>query len=356
MTQNRTILDKGTRKRVHASIASSTVAFALHQGLALDVISEATGVSGHELVDPNQRLPETVLPTIWNLLSDRVPSEEPLTMRMAEATPLSFFADLAHGAKFTSTIREAVELMISYRRIMSDQVEVELALGATEATLVVAHPFDTMDSGRSSEVGIAVAWRLLAHLAASPISPKRVEFAHAPKGVLRGYQRVFGTVPVFGADRTALVFEPDVINSPVRGGNSELLGYVHNHLSKTLESLENTEISDPLSRLKVAVIQCSEIREFGPRAVSESIGLSYRRAQRLVAQQGTTMRALIDENRMAIAADFLKEGSRTVDEIAATLGYADDRAFRRAFKRHFLVSPSAFRRGKMAGKSKQLKG
>lgn len=356
MTRNRTISDKGTRKRVHASIASSTVAFALNQGLTLDVISEATGISGHDLVDPNQRLPESVLPEVWNLLSASVASEEPITMRMAEATPLSFFADLSHGAKFTSTIREAVELMITYRRIMSDQVEVELTLDATEATMIVAHPYDSLDAGRSAEVGIAVAWRLLAHLAADPISPKRVEFAHAPTGALNGYRRVFGMVPVFGANRTALVLEPDVMNNPVRGGNTELLGYVHNHLSKTLENLGSAQTSDPLSQLKIAVIQCSEVGEFGPRSVSERVGLSYRQAQRLVAKQGTTMRALIDENRMAIAADFLKEGYRTMDEIAATLGYADDRAFRRAFKRRFQVSPSRYRRGNMSDKSSKILG
>lgn len=343
MTRNRTIPDKVATKSANASIASHTVAFALHHGLTLAHISEVTGINGRELADPNYRPPEVILPAIWNLLSTVVPSDEPLTMHMAEAAPLSFFADLAHGVSFTSTIQEAIEMMIEYRRIISDQVEIEFTVTKTEAAMVVAHPFDDLDAGRTSEVGLAIAWRLLAQLSARPIFPKRVEFVHAPTGSLAGYRRLFGLNPVFGSGRTALILAPCDMTSPVSGGNSALLGYVNDHLSRVLSNINVSPKPNPIDKVRLAVVQCAEVGEFGVRSVSERVGLGYRQAQRLAAAHGTTLRELINENRLAIACDFLREGKSTMDEIALALGYTDDRAFRRAFKRHYGLAPSKFR-------------
>ncbi|MEO1460037.1 MAG: helix-turn-helix domain-containing protein, partial [Pseudomonadota bacterium] len=74
-------------------------------------------------------------------------------------------------------------------------------------------------------------------------------------------------------------------------------------------------------------------------------GLSLRTAQRLAAQQNTNLQAMIDAARAANAKAFLADPAISIETMAALLGYSDDRAFRRAFKRWTGATPSAYRRG-----------
>lgn len=349
MAENRTSRDKTLRPGAHVSMAASVVAFAVSRGLSLERISEATGVSGQDLADPEFRPPEEVLPTIWVLLANTVPSDTPLTMEMAKATPFSFFADIAHGLQFASTVGEAIDLLVYHRRILSDQIDSYVVTSGNETATVVSHPLDRLDGGRMSETGLALAWRLLSHVAADPIHPLRVELAHAPTGTLPGYRDVFGTEPVFGAPRTALVLSTSALKSPVQHASAELFVYVKQHLGRTLARVSEAGRADPLEPLKTAVTEASSQGVFTPHEVAATAGLSYRQAQRMAARHGTTLRMLIEESRLNAARDLLSGANNTVEAVALRLGYGDDRAFRRAFKRRFSLSPSAFRRTRSAG-------
>lgn len=345
MAVNRTIRDGSLRPSAHVSLASNTVAFAMAHGLTLDKIAAASGMRAQDLVDPASRLPEEVVPLIWDLLTKHAASDEPLTMKMAAAAPASFFADLAHGAQFATTLREAIELLIEHRRILSDQIEADLVIGDGEAALVARHPLDALDAGRTSEMGLAFVWRLLNELSETAIRLLRVEFSHAATGRLDGYARVFGIDPVFGQPRTALVIPDVALDHRVRNGDPQLLGYVRHHLAQTEARLASSGNDDSLGPLRAAIIQMARRGLFGPQEVAERAGLSYRQAQRLAARHGTTMRDLIEDYRLAMASEMLGQTGRTVEDIAMALGYTDDRAFRRAFKRRYLVSPSRFRKG-----------
>ena len=71
---------------------------------------------------------------------------------------------------------------------------------------------------------------------------------------------------------------------------------------------------------------------------ARSLGLSRRTLARRLAEEGTTYRAVRDRLRLLEARRYL--GARSVADVAETLGYADDRAFRRAFQRWTGVTPA----------------
>ncbi len=49
--------------------------------------------------------------------------------------------------------------------------------------------------------------------------------------------------------------------------------------------------------------------------------------------------------RMQVAAQRLREGHRSVAQVAFDVGYESEAAFNRAFKREFGTGPGAWRRG-----------
>ncbi|MEL7061257.1 MAG: AraC family transcriptional regulator ligand-binding domain-containing protein, partial [Acidobacteriota bacterium] len=99
-----------SQPKAHASIASVTAAFALSRGWSMERINRSCGVSGLDLVNPSDRLPDYVLPRLWLALWQEWP-DEALPLQMASAAPLSCMAGLAEGMQFAENLRQALELL-----------------------------------------------------------------------------------------------------------------------------------------------------------------------------------------------------------------------------------------------------
>lgn len=342
--ENRTSLAAGQGNGTHPSIASGIVVFALSRGLTLTQLTDVTGVRGEDLVDPTTRLPDEIVPRIWQVMVDHAPDGTPLSIDMARVVPPSFFADIAHGVQFASTFREASELIVKHRRILADRAHAEMVFEGDEVALLGHHPLDEADGGRTLEVAFALSLRLMSEILTEPLQVLRVEFAHAPMGTPDDYDAVFGAQPVFHAARSALIFPKSALDIPIRCANSELFAYVSAHLTALEARLGRVAAPDPLAALRAAVVDAGSRGDFRPEAVAESAGLGYRQAQRLAAAHGTTLGRLLDDHRLGLAIERLRGSDETMDSIAQRLGYADDRSFRRAFKRQHGIAPSTFRK------------
>ncbi len=78
--------------------------------------------------------------------------------------------------------------------------------------------------------------------------------------------------------------------------------------------------------------------------VAHEIATSRRQLQRSFAEAGgTSFRRELQRVRMARAADLLSEGSLSVQEVAAAVGYRQAAQFAKAFRRSHGTPPSSFR-------------
>lgn len=78
-------------------------------------------------------------------------------------------------------------------------------------------------------------------------------------------------------------------------------------------------------------------------AIAESLAISKRSLQRLLAEQGLSYSQMLAEARQRLAIDWLEKTDKTVGEIAFDLGYTDSSNFSRAFRREVGLTPQAFR-------------
>lgn len=78
--------------------------------------------------------------------------------------------------------------------------------------------------------------------------------------------------------------------------------------------------------------------------VAHEIATSRRQLQRSFAEVGhTSFRRELQRVRMSRAADLLREGSLSVQEVAAAVGYRQAAQFAKAFRRSHGAPPSTFR-------------
>jgi AraC-like DNA-binding protein len=76
---------------------------------------------------------------------------------------------------------------------------------------------------------------------------------------------------------------------------------------------------------------------------STALALSRRTLQRRLDDEGVSFSDLVSDVRRGLAELYLRESSLPIAEIAARLGYADPRAFQRAFREWHGTTPSEWR-------------
>ena len=83
-------------------------------------------------------------------------------------------------------------------------------------------------------------------------------------------------------------------------------------------------------------------------AVARHLTISPRMVQQHLQEAGTSWRAEVEAARDSLAVDLLHNSLLPTRAIAARLGYSDERAFRRAFRRQHACGPDAYRRSTTA--------
>jgi AraC-like DNA-binding protein len=83
-------------------------------------------------------------------------------------------------------------------------------------------------------------------------------------------------------------------------------------------------------------------------SVAQELGLSARSFQRRLAEERTSFRNLVRDQRRTLAESLMKDRSATVTDVAHTVGYSETAVLSRAFKVWTGASPRAFARATRA--------
>ncbi len=339
----RTLGANPSKPGVLATVASTIVAFAMSRGTTIDEIERVTGLSGLDLVNPEARLPEESIARLWQVLVPSSP-DVALSMELARAAPFSFFGGLAHGAQFAKDLRTALQLMVKTRTFMADRLQMELMENGHEATLTATHPMDEADRGRTSELGAGIFARVIREILGIKNSLIGVEFTYSPSGPIKAYTDHFQVDVRFGQPTNRLILKRESLDLPVSQANLELFAFVEQYYENVLRRLANAAKAPDLMRLREAVVTAASNGNFDPSSVAAHMNVSLRSAQRIASNHDTSIQTLINDMRAQSAMDFLRDPEIDIHAIALLLGYSDDRAFRRAFKRWTGQTPSEFRR------------
>ncbi|WP_428261133.1 AraC family transcriptional regulator ligand-binding domain-containing protein [Haliangium sp.] len=326
-------------------MVASTVMFALAKGVTMERITAVTGLTRADLLDPDAQLPEQHVPAIWRLLGERYPGQA-LSLEMAAAAPLTFFGTLAHGVRYAHNLEVALRDLVRYRFVLSDRVRLSLdEVGrGDEVMMRMSHPTDAIDGGYGIEVGTALASRFIREIVGMPHALARVEFAHARFAPIAAYEQFFGTPVHFEQPDSGFVFHRRAMSEALPERDPSLYAFIQGHLALAHERLvAEAAGDDELARVRAAVADGAERGEYSAEALAHRLGMSLRALQRLTRAHDTSVRQLIDHAREASARELLRDRRLSVEEIAYLLGYSDDRAFRRAFKRWTGHTPARMR-------------
>ncbi|MEM9224341.1 MAG: AraC family transcriptional regulator ligand-binding domain-containing protein [Pseudomonadota bacterium] len=345
---DRTVSASENQPTAIASLSLATVSFALSRGLTFEALEGATGLARSDLISPDKRLPDDAVPRLWRLISSTAHPNEVPSLAMARSAPFSYLGGLVEGAQFAATAGEALCFFVENQTFVAERLALEIHFSPHEDHFAfsASHPADTLDGGRTAEVGTGFSLRALSMILGTDVVPRRVEYGHAPGGPPEVYERYFRAPAAFDQPRTQVIFHRALLDAPVQHANLELFRHLQHHFRLVREGLEDTKTPAALRELRRTIVENANGGDYRAGAAAARLGLSVRSAQRLATAHGRTLSAMIEEVRQSNAKRFLADPSISLASVALLVGYSDDRAFRRAFKAWTGQTPSGYRRQK----------
>lgn len=311
-------------------------------GVAEEVL--LAGLDAGALAEPNARL---ALPEVIALVERaRALTGEPgigfhvgLQMRIASHGYLGLAAMTA------STVRDALAIAIRFAPTRTSALSLRLDVDGDEARLVFVEHAE-LGSARDAfvfalltgiwKIGNAITGLELADHVPDGEANADVTFAEPAY-----FARFAALAPRvrFEQEATCLRFTRALLDRPLITGDPAASRL-------TLEQCER-ELAALAPRVASRVRALLPAPEGGFRSlddVARAMHVSARTLKRRLAAEQTSFTALLEQARRARAEELLRAPRRTLDEIAAELGYADAAGFSRAFRRWTGSAPGAWRR------------
>lgn len=313
-------------------------------GIDIRPMFDELGLDWQALEQPNARYPVYLTTQLWQKCVQAT-GDEAIGLKVIRHITPTTFSSVGMGILASLTLRDAFTRLSKFGDLISDASQIDLVDHADGvASLQInlrpgANPADQATDGLMAL--LANTGRALGMPALKPIEVWLTRAAPKPSTVSY-FERVFDTNILFSQPKLALLFDVGVIDKPLRSGNPIITDHLDAASLQALEALKTRAGVD----LRVRDIIKSSIEAGLPTAtddVASKLHMSARNLQRKLAEEGTSVAAIIDDIRREETLLRLKDPNSSLTMIAIDLGFSDASAFNRACKRWFGKPPSQLR-------------
>jgi len=189
------------------------------------------------------------------------------------------------------------------------------------------------------ELSLANGIRILRMLGGEESHPDRVVFKHARQGPPEAYWAAFGAPVLFEQSWCGLEVDLALASRPLSGADPA----TREIATRYLDAQFGPQHDSTATRVAELVRRLLATGHADAVTVADQLRLHPRTLQRRLAREGVTFAALLDRERQAQAARLLTQPDLQLGQVAALLGYSEQSAFNRAFRRWYGVAPGRYR-------------
>lgn len=262
-------------------------------------------------------------------------------LRAAECWHPSHLGTLGYAWLSSGSLRTALARLARFTRLVSSSARMQCR--DTDAGLAF-----TYDSGRGNtplghtltDFGLSLVMAMCRTNYGRAFQPDEVWLQRPRPRHTSPYDAFFGGRVVFGAAENGFLLPYAVADQPLPTANRELAQTFDDILVQQLSRLAGDDLEH---RCRTFLLQELTSGEPSEERLANALAMSSRTLQRKLCERGQSYRMLLEQTRHELARKYLEDPARSVTEITFLLGFSDQSAFTRAFKRWEGSSPSAYR-------------
>ncbi len=250
------------------------------------------------------------------------------------------FQALSLAILSADTLRDGLKLMEKYSAYISNAYDCVLREDSDDPvfgftfTDSIELPQTVMDAILATTV------RTCRFLQPQHVTISQVDIAYTKPKNADVYASYFKAPIHWGAKEFALHITPECLYSPSMHGNPTLLKQHEHQCSEALSALDYSSFLMDVKRYIRSNLRQDDVTI---ENAALALNISVRSLQRLLHQERTTFKQLLDQLRQHQAKQYIENTPQSITQIAHSLGFSDAGNFTRAFKRWFSCSPNQYR-------------
>lgn len=314
-------------------------------GVAREHFLAVSGFDPERLECPDGRITLAEYDALHELALD-LTGDEGFGLRLGELASVTTYNLVAHLVAHAGTLRQGIDALIRFHRLVMDRPAWQLVEREAIATLVYEVAPGSLRCRRfRAEVAMTGFYRMVRYFGRAA-RPNRVAFEHAAPAHAPEYDRVFEGTARFEQAVTEIAFDRELLHAATFNQDAEFHAALEAQAEKrVLRLARNATYADRVRDLLLerSASQPSAAQRADMNAVARALGLSARSLRRRLYEEGVSFVAIAEGALATLAKQLLSDEERSIQETAYALGFSDPSAFYRAFKRWTGTTPRSFR-------------
>jgi AraC-like DNA-binding protein len=230
---------------------------------------------------------------------------------------------------------------VRYWRLLGEASSAHLVESSAGLKIVLARQgLDPVSSAVAVDFALSLLVDMCRMNAGSSLRPVSVSLRRIRPKDHQVYRRHFGCVVHFAADEDSFTLSRKDVDDRLPTSNRQLAVTLDRILAERLAHLDKKNV---VARCQASLLDqlCSgDVSEYG---MAEQLHMSRRTLQRKLAEADLTFQKLVDDTRRDLAMRHLEDPTHSITDVTFLLGFSQQSAFTRAFKRWTGMSPSEYR-------------
>lgn len=286
-------------------------------------------------LEPTQMLPDGVLTGVSEAAALAF-GRQTIALEVGQNMPFGAFGALDYYARATNSVGSALCAVQGALQHVALGVALEIGREGDVHTVAVVdrEPFE--GAHWSDELMLATLWFRVRGAARDPIALQEVALIRPEPDDPEAFADLLGCPVSFARARSSLRVAAAVWSTPMAGRDPRLAELLGPQLRPGPHPL--------VLGVRAVVRRDLERREPAVGEIAHELGMSSRTLQRRLTDEGTSFRSVVSEVRREAAEAFLRDPAIPLARVAQRLGFNDQAAFTRAFRRWTGTTPSRWRR------------
>lgn len=312
---------------------------ALDAGLDPHLLLREFGVPRRCLDEPDLMMPIEPACRLLEAAAQRS-GVEGFGLLMAEARKVSSLGPLGMFAREQPTLREAVEAMARYGRLLNESLVIWIEetpdVAVLREELLVG---DDVGVRQGTELAVGLLFKLMCSFLGPDWKPRRVCFVHEAPVDGSVHHRIFGREVHFGDDFNGIVCTPRELTAANPHADPTIARYAK-QLLESRAPADSARFSSQVRQLIVMQLssgQCTVDR------VAQLLRVDRRTIHRRLLTEGQTFTDVLDSVRQELVTRYVADPRTPLAQVSSLLGFAAPSGFSRWHRQRFGESASAAR-------------
>lgn len=309
-------------------------------GLDAPAMFEQHGIDPAVLSNADARIPART----WQLVARDAAAQIPnpaFGLLASRCWHPSNLGALGYAWLSSSTLRTGLGRLERYWHLLGEASSARLEESSAGLTVVlIGQGIDPVSRAVLVDFTMSLVVDMCRMNAGSSLRPVAVRLERTqPKGS-EVYRRHFGCAVHFAADEDSFTLSRRDVDRPLPTSNRQIAATLDRILAERLAHLDKRNV---VARCQAHLYEQLSSGEVSEDVMAEQLHMSRRTLQRKLAEADLTFQKLVDDTRRDLAIRHLEDPRYTITDVTFLLGFSQQSAFTRAFKRWTGMSPTDYR-------------